>query len=406
MKSIMPLVENARQLRLQGVEKQQLQQRRDSAQSFLRDYAMPGGGQPASGAAMPGGFSLTPLQQQRVRYAIANSPTPGQDAAELISEFREKAYTRQANVTQPISHQEMIDLGYSPNVGTNYQIKNGDISPIDKNGVEVSTTVKNDLYGNPLIKRGATAIYELKDALKAGSEDAANRIRPQRVMLQALTARTPDGNSYVMDTGAWAALSSEHKNLWNSLVDDFAPEAMAKALSVGDQTYAQLFNSTQKSSALISAALMKGNLSEKELQFSLDIQASLKNTREASIFLTNMQIIREESRIAEYDYMLNWNANLSPEQYAKTLNKAGEQDGHNLHSMWESELNRYRRNDARELNSKRIQDVWAGLGYVNLGTGYNEISKYTPDQLEALPQAQKNAMMKAMRLSERAGGYQ
>lgn len=393
MKTMMPLAENARKLRLQGVEAQQLQQMRESSQGLIDEYSSAPQG--VSGAA-PARSPLSRLQQAQLQNAL-RSKDPGA-VAKMLYEFGNRQYTREAAQFRQLTPEEVSARGLDTK--KQWQVDGRDkVSQIGSGGVSIA----NDMYGNPLTRQGAEAFYDIKGELKAGSEDAANRIRPQRTMLQALMAKKPNGDP-AMKTGAWAALTEDYQNMWNSFVDEFAPKSMKEALSAGDLSYAQIFGSTQKAGALISAALMKGNLSEKELQFSLDIQASLKNTRHASIFLTRMQIIREEARVTEYSHMLNWNANLSPEEYAKTLNKAGEQDGHKLNSLWENELNRYRRNEAKKLNSERVQEVWTDLGYVNLsGGGYTDATKYTADQLEALPRSEKIAVVKAMRALSRTG---
>lgn len=109
MKSIMPLVENARQLRLQN-------EQRTAAQSML------------SGGAS----GLTPEQINLVKIVSATNPTEG---AKMFVNMKQQAASMQASITKPISHAQMEALGYTPDPSKNYQVKNGKIMEIGGAGV-------------------------------------------------------------------------------------------------------------------------------------------------------------------------------------------------------------------------------------------------------------------------------
>jgi hypothetical protein len=235
-----------------------------------------------------------------------------------------------------------------------------------------------------------------KKGMFDGVADARNRLRPQLVMRSLLRQKDADGNP-VLKTGAFKALALPMQQMWNSIVDSVATPELAKQLAVGNTSYAEIFQSNEKAAALISAALMKGNLSEKELQFSQDIQAMLAKTRGANIVLTELSIMREQSRIAEAEHMNNWELDLDPIKWARS---DGTENVSKLTALWRKELQRYRNNDAQQLNDEFMQNMWSNLGYVNLsGGGYIDVTKsnYTADQIKAMTPTDQAALLKAMK---------
>jgi len=142
---------------------------------------------------------------------------------------------------------------------------------------------------------------------------------------------------------------------------------------------------------------MKGNLSEKELQFSQDIQAMLAKTRGANIILTELTIMREQARVSEADHMEDWELDLDP---IKWMRSDGSEDVKQLHSLWKKELRRYRANDAQQLNDAFMKDLWTnklGLKEMSEG-GYREYDKW--DQKVGESEDDYEARLKAMSVEQ------
>ena len=249
---------------------------------------------------------------------------------------------------------------------------------------------------SPLAIAEGKAFVLAKQNMSAGRDDARNRLRPQQVMRSLLAQKDADGNP-VLKTGAFQALTLPMKQMWNSMVDSVATPELAASLQAGSTSYEEIFQSNEKAAALISAALMKGNLSEKELQFSQDIQAMLAKTRGANIILTELTIMREQARVSEADHMEDWELDLDP---IKWMRSDGSEDVKQLHSLWKKELRRYRANDAQQLNDAFMKDLWTnklGLKEMSEG-GYREYDEF--DQKVGESEDDYEARLKAMSVEQ------
>jgi hypothetical protein len=249
---------------------------------------------------------------------------------------------------------------------------------------------------SPLAIAEGKAFVLAKQNMSAGRDDARNRLRPQQVMRSLLNQKDADGNP-VLKTGAFKALTLPMQQMWNSMVDSVATPGLAASLQAGDTSYAEIFQSNEKAAALISAALMKGNLSEKELQFSQDIQAMLAKTRGANIILTELTIMREQARVNEADHMEDWELELDPIKWKRS---DGSEDVKELHSLWKKELRRYRANDAQQLNDAFMKDLWTnklGLKEMSEG-GYREYDKW--DRKDGETEDDYEARLKAMSVEQ------
>jgi hypothetical protein len=352
MKTVMPYVENARKLRLQQEEN-------------------------AAFNKMVEGMS--PEMQ-----AIARN------APKSLQNTIMQGYISNMNQAKPVTGGK-TKIG--PNGALLQLMSDGSWKKVSGAPAKGNTTI---IGGKPslLDTEEAKTLGAAKKSMFDGVADARNRLRPQLVMRSLLSQKDADGK-YVLKTGAFKALALPMQQMWNSIVDSVATPELANQLAVGNTSYAEIFQSNEKAAALISAALMKGNLSEKELQFSQDIQAMFAKTRGANIVLTELSIMRERSRIAEAEHMNDWELNLDPIKWARG---DGTENVNRLNALWRKELQRYRANDAQQLNDAFMQDMWSNLGYVNLsGGGYKDVTKYTADQLKAMSPTEQAAVLKAMK---------
>jgi hypothetical protein len=351
MKTMMPLAENARKLRLQGEE--------NAAFNKMVE------GMPPDMRAM---FRNAPksLQSIIMQGAIArlNQKPADQWGEPYVGQFgnllrKNKTTNKVERVSGPQAEGQTFNYG-----GQN----------------------------SPLAIAEGKAFVLAKQNMSAGRDDARNRLRPQQVMRSLLNQKDADGNP-VLKTGAFKALTLPMQQMWNSMVDSVAAPGLAASLQAGDTSYAEIFQSNEKAAALISAALMKGNLSEKELQFSQDIQAMLAKTRGANIILTELTIMREQARVSEADHMEDWELELDPIKWKRS---DGSEDVKELHSLWKKELRRYRANDAQQLNDAFMKDLWTnklGLKEMSEG-GYREYDEF--DQKVGESEDDYEARLKAM----------
>ena len=350
MKTMMPLAENARKLRLQGVEAQQLQQMRESSQGLIDEYSSAPQG--ASGAA-PARSPLSRLQRAQLQNAL-RSKDPGA-VAKMLYEFGNRQFTRDAAQVRQLTPEEVSASGLDPN--KQWQVDGKGKKSQIGSGVNVETNVRTGPNYPEMMGYEEMSAANLSQSKLA--EGAASKLATHGRMLDVLTATKKDehGNAvtdsygnpvYVTDVGAMSKATLPFRNLYNSAVEELGGAEGLKKIGLSPATLQFVFESDNKDLALLAAALMKGNLSEKELDFSVDLFAKLGYTREANIILTKVGMMKEQGVIARNKHMNEWELNQA---------KSGVTSAYTLNLLRKTELESFNRT-LRKNNGYRMQAVW------------------------------------------------
>ena len=361
MKTVMPYVENARKLRLQGVEAQQLQQMRESSQGLIDEYSSPQGG---SGAA-PSRSPLSRLQHAQLQNAKL-SKDPGA-VAKLLYEFGNRQYTRDAAQFRQLTPEEVSARGLDPN--KQWQVDGRNKASQIGSGVNVET----NLYpgGGKLNDKAAERLIDLEGDMDEASAGSSGKLSVHGNMLRMLEAKDPnDPDEYMTDFGSSDALTLDTRKLYNSFLRSFGGKEAVEALGLSTTTVQTIFTSQNKDLALLAAALMKGNLSEKELDFSVDLFSQISNTREANIVLTKLGMMRERLNIDLNSHMIEWRNKLdesNPNMGSDRMLRG-----------FRAEVNKFRHDRALE-NDASVQLIYHDLGLMTEA----DMSEAAGDKLKA-----------------------
>jgi hypothetical protein len=206
---------------------------------------------------------------------------------------------------------------------------------------------------NYLEKMSAEALGSSREDLKLAASGAANKLDVHNNVMHHLTAKD-ENNEYIVGQGAVAKYTQDFRSKFNSLVETFGGEAGLKRIGLSSTTQQEVLDSGNKDLALLAAALMKGNLSEKELDFSVALFARLGNTREANIILTKMGIMKEQAIIARHRHMTDWQINLDRSAFT---NKDGAVSPYQLELLRDRELGRFNAQQRKE-NGYRMELLW------------------------------------------------
>jgi hypothetical protein len=206
---------------------------------------------------------------------------------------------------------------------------------------------------NYLEKMSAEALGSSREDLKLAASGAANKLDVHNNVMHHLTAKD-ENNEYIVGQGAVAKYTQDFRSKFNSLVETFGGEAGLKRIGLSSTTQQEVLDSNNKDLALLAAALMKGNLSEKELDFSVALFARLGNTREANIILTKMGIMKEQAIIARHRHMTDWQINLDRSAFT---NKDGAVSPYQLELLRDRELGRFNAQQRKE-NGYRMELLW------------------------------------------------
>jgi hypothetical protein len=264
MKTAMPLVENARKLRLQEEES-------------------------ASFNKMVEGMS--PEMQ-----ALASNAPQG------LRNTIMQGYIANMNRAKPVTGGE-TKIG--PNGALLQLMSDGSWNKVS--GARAMGDTINYGGGDKLNELSAKSLIELEGAMDAASDGASGKLNVHENMLRMLEAKDPnDPEKFKTEFGKWAEMTHGARQVANSLINSFGGEKALKSMGLSDTTMQTIFSSKNKDLALLAAALMKGNLSEKELDFSVDLFSQLGNTREANIVLTKLGIMKEKASISLNNHMLDW----------------------------------------------------------------------------------------------------
>jgi hypothetical protein len=166
-------------------------------------------------------------------------------------------------------------------------------------------------------KIGVKAFENMSDFMKSSGvkkEAAYNNLRESEVVLSLLRERNPETGEYVMTTGPGQEGWTRAQAFFVNALESFGTKGMQEHFSglesiVGRK---QFFDSVSKSKTLLKAALMKGNLSEKELDFSTDTVAHLLRGRYSNILTAELAKIAEETEYNRAVHLDKWySANLA-----------------------------------------------------------------------------------------------
>jgi hypothetical protein len=166
-------------------------------------------------------------------------------------------------------------------------------------------------------KIGVKAFENMSSFMKASGvkkEAAYNNLRESEVMLTLMRERNPETGKYVMTTGPGQEGWTRAQAFFVNALESFGTKGMQEHFSglKGIVGRKQFFDSVSKSKTLLKAALMKGNLSEKELDFSTDTVAHLLRGRYSNILTAELSKIAEETEYNRAVHLDNWySANLA-----------------------------------------------------------------------------------------------
>jgi hypothetical protein len=267
MKSIMPLVENARQLRLQEAE----------GVAFNNMVA-----------------GMSPEMQ-----ALAKNAPPGMRNSIIQSAI--------ANL-----HRDRPVTGGETKIGPNgalLQLMSDGSWKKVSGAIAKGDTIHYGVGGNELAKLSAKHLLKHEESLEDSAYGAAGKYQVHSNMLRMLEAKDPTdstGKRYKTKFGLWQDMTHGAKQLANSVLDSYGGEEALESLGFSDTAVQTIFQSNNKDLSLLAAALMKGNLSEKELDFSVALFSRLRNSREANIVLTKLGMMKERSAMDVNSHMLDW----------------------------------------------------------------------------------------------------
>jgi hypothetical protein len=197
--------------------------------------------------------------------------------------------------------------------------------------------------------------------LNAEGRAALVNLQESELMLELLGEIDPKTGKPILTTGPAGSLKMGAGAFWNSWVDQFAPENTKKEwLKVQGVDRAELLDTLSKSKTLLKAALMKGNLSEKELDFSTDTVAHMMRTREGNLMMAHLSKLADETALGRSRYMDQW--------YKANLSKYGE-NYTAFDAAFNTELDKWNADD-RVSKKGRFKQLAKDLGW-NSSQGSN-----------------------------------
>jgi hypothetical protein len=240
----MPLVENARQLRLQGVENTR---------------------------------KLRLQEDETVAYD------------QMVSRFtpHQKKYLDSLPLSmRKMGVQQLLEQQFAP-----------PSSPLVNNNMGDRVGVA--AYGN---------ISKFMEASGVKKEAAYNNLRESEVMLSLLNERDPKTGGYVMQTGPGQELLTKAQAFFGNAIESFGTKGMQEEWRglKNNAARKEFYDSVSKSKTLLKAALMKGNLSEKELDFSTDTVSHLLRSRYGNILTAELSKIAEQTEYNRAVHLDNW----------------------------------------------------------------------------------------------------
>jgi len=223
-------------------------------------------------------------------------------------------------------------------------------------------------------------LRESLGALNTEGKAALVNLQESELMLELLNEVDEHGE-YRLKTGPAGTLKMGAGGFWNSWVDQFAPESQKKAWMVEGVDRAELLDTLSKSKTLLKAALMKGNLSEKELDFSTDTVAHMMRTREGNLMMAHLSKLADETALGRSRYMDQW--------YKANLSKYGE-NYTAFDAAFNTELDKWNADD-RVAKKGRFKQLAKDLGW-NSSQGSNTTE--TPAQTAYDADTGKNYIQK------------
>lgn len=168
------------------------------------------------------------------------------------------------------------------------------------------------LVNNNMGDRVGVAAYgnisKFMEASGVKKEAAYNNLRESEVMLSLLNERDPKTGEYVMQTGPGQELLTRAQAFFGNAIESFGTKGMQEEWRglKNNAARKEFYDSVSKSKTLLKAALMKGNLSEKELDFSTDTVSNLLRSRYGNILTAELSKIAEQTEYNRAVHLDNW----------------------------------------------------------------------------------------------------